>query len=284
MISIERLRHLEDERFYSILDVALDIRGELDFGATEIVVPVQRKLIRYPILMPAATPSMIRRYRDLRLKAFKFLQAEGHLTEVEDQTGYWDELGDGDVRIGVRKKDQFYRFLDVLTEEDKRRRTIFPLAEDLSSAISRIEQLCNSFHRSALSLKTRHSKRSGFVIKDEYDVQDLLGALLETRFSDIRSEEYTPSQAGKAARVDFILRPERVAVETKMTREGLSNGRLGDELIVDIERYRKHPDCKALFCFVYDPDHRVQNPSGLEADLSRETAELVVRVRIRPLR
>jgi hypothetical protein len=36
MITIAKLRSVEDERFYSVLDVALDIRGELDFHAKAI--------------------------------------------------------------------------------------------------------------------------------------------------------------------------------------------------------------------------------------------------------
>jgi hypothetical protein len=84
------------------------------------------------------------------------------------------------------------------------------------------------------------------------DVQDLLGALLETRFEDVRAEEWTPSYAGKQARTDFLLKSEAlVVVETKMTRDGLNDGKLGDEPIIDIDRYKSHPDCKALSCFVY---------------------------------
>jgi hypothetical protein len=284
MISISKLRGLDDERFYSVLDVALDIRGELDFGVTEIALPVQRELGRYRILMPAATPSMIKRYCDLRLKALRFLESEGYLAEVEDHRGYWHDPGEGEVGVSVREKGEFYRLVVMLTEEEERREPGNLSTQDLPSAMSRVEQLCDAFHRCALSLRSRHSKRKGFAVVDEYDVQDLLGAMLETRFSDIRPEEPTPSQAGRAARVDFLLKDEKVAIETKMTREGLNDGKLGEELIVDIERYKKHPDCRALLCFVYDPEHRLKNPDGLEADLSRKTDGLLVRVRIRPRR
>ena len=81
-----------------------------------------------------------------------------------------------------------------------------------------------------------------------------------------------------------MLKQESVVVETKMTRNGLTDSKLGDELILDINRYKAHAGCKALFCFVYDPDHRLKNPAGLEADLSRKTDGLLVRVRIRPTR
>jgi len=36
------------------------------------------------------------------------------------------------------------------------------------------------------------------------------------------------------------------------------------ELIIDIAKYRKHPDCKMLYCFVYDPDGNIRNPKGIE--------------------
>jgi len=106
--------------------------------------------------------------------------------------------------------------------------------------------------------------------------------LLETQFDDVRPEEWGPSHAGSASRVDFFLKQEGVLVETKMTRDGLTDRKLGDELIVDIDRYKKMPDCKALVCFVYDRDHRLTNPNVLENDLSKTTDGLEVRVLIRP--
>lgn len=53
---------------------------------------------------------------------------------------------------------------------------------------------------------------------------------------------------------------------------------MGDELIIDIERYRAHPDCAALVAVIYDPERRITNRRTLEADLSRTREGLVVRV------
>lgn len=53
---------------------------------------------------------------------------------------------------------------------------------------------------------------------------------------------------------------------------------MGDQLIIDIERYRSHPDCAALLAIVYDPDQRIVNARTLEADLSGTRDGLVVRV------
>ena len=86
-------------------------------------------------------------------------------------------------------------------------------------------------------------------------------------FEDIRPEEWVPSYAGKASRVDFLLKNEKVIIEVKKTRDHLEDKEIGDQLIIDIERYQAHPDCDRLICFVYDPEGRIGNPVGLKNDL-----------------
>jgi hypothetical protein len=130
--------------------------------------------------------------------------------------------------------------------------------------------------------KKRHNNRDAFLIEDEYDVQDLLHAILKIEFDDIRPEEWTPSYAGRSARVDFLLKQEDTVIEVKKTREGLETKKVGEELIIDIERYRSHQNCKTLICFVYDPDSRINNPRGLENDLSGVREGLNVKVIISP--
>lgn len=144
-----------------------------------------------------------------------------------------------------------------------------------------LDQICTRFHLVARQLRSRHANRPSLSITDEYDVQDLLHALLWLHFDDIRPEEWTPSYAGKASRLDFLLKTEQIVVETKKTRDSLKAAALGTELIEDIARYEQHPDCSALVCFVYDPDGFVANPRGVESDLARDTP-FPVRVFIRP--
>ena len=52
-----------------------------------------------------------------------------------------------------------------------------------------------------------------------------------------------------------------------MTRNSMTPKSLGEELIIDIQKYQKHPNCKRLYCFVYDPNMRLGNPVGLKTDL-----------------
>ena len=137
-------------------------------------------------------------------------------------------------------------------------------------------------HTVAKQIRKRHSDRETIEINDEYDVQDLLHGLLKIDFDDIRPEEYTPSYAGASTRVDFLLKREKIIIEVKKTRRGLNAKEIGEQLLIDIARYKSHPDCETLICFVYDPEERVANPIGLESDLEKNTSEINVKVIISP--
>ena len=142
--------------------------------------------------------------------------------------------------------------------------------------------LMNRFHLVARQIRNRYNDRETLDVTDEYDVQDLLHALLYINFDDIRDEEWCPSYAAKCSRQDFLLKNEKIVIETKKTRKGLDAKKLADELIVDIARYKEHPDCKTLICFVYDPEERIKNPRGIESDLTQKIDEMSVIVLIRP--
>lgn len=101
-------------------------------------------------------------------------------------------------------------------------------------------------------------------------------------FDDVRPEEWTPSYAGGCSRVDFLLKNEKIIIEVKKTRESLKAKQVGEQLIIDIERYQVHPDCKKLICFVYDPEGWVSNSRGLESDLSKNRDDIEIKVIIVP--
>ena len=140
-------------------------------------------------------------------------------------------------------------------------------------ALSNIERICSRFHNVVKQLRKRHDNRETLDIKDEYDVQDLLHSLLHLYFDDIRPEETTPSKAGKSARIDFLLKEENIIIETKMTRKELTEKKLGDEILVDIARYKEHSNCNTFICFIYDPEGRISNPAGFTSDLSSESTD-----------
>lgn len=155
-------------------------------------------------------------------------------------------------------------------------------AEPELDRLSLIEKICRRFHAAARQLQSRHANRSTITIVDEYDTQDLLHAILRLHFDDIREEEWTPSYAGAASRVDFLLKAEQIVIEVKKTRASMTSKKLGEELIIDRAKYEQHPDCKILVCFVYDPEGRIGNPVGIERDLENRESKLKVRVIIAP--
>ncbi len=142
-----------------------------------------------------------------------------------------------------------------------------------TDAIQAIEQISRCFHLIVRQLRVRHDSRPTLDVKDEYDVQDLLHALLKLYFDDIRAEEWAPSYAGSSARMDFLIKNQNLVVETKIASDNLRDRKIGEQLIVDIARYSEHPNCRTLVCFVYNPEGYISNPAGLESDLQKLSSE-----------
>lgn len=130
-------------------------------------------------------------------------------------------------------------------------------------------------------------RRKGAValrFENEYDLQDLLHSQLRPWIADIRPEEFTPSYGGSSTRMDFLLPRHELVIEVKRVRDRAHGQRIGDELIIDIEHYRQHPQCRRLWCVIFDSLHLLVNPAGLIDDISgtrdREGKSVEVRVLI----
>jgi hypothetical protein len=156
------------------------------------------------------------------------------------------------------------------------------IGRETQDALVIVTNLCRRFYLFARQIQSRREKRASIEFKDEYDVQDALHALLRLHFDDIRPEECTPSYAGNTSRMDFILKRQQVVVEVKMTRKGLDQKEVVNQLTVDKERYRTHPDCRALVCFIYDPAGICTNPAALEDDVSVPEGDFRVVVVVAP--
>lgn len=131
----------------------------------------------------------------------------------------------------------------------------------------------------ARQLKRRHAQRPTLELKDEYDYQDLFHSMLRVFYDDVRAESYVPEYAGGSARVDLRIPSFRLAIELKHPKT-FGDKALADQLIIDIARYHQIPEVRHLFCLVFDVEGALQNPRGLERDLSRNEHGLSVIVRI----
>ena len=145
-----------------------------------------------------------------------------------------------------------------------------------------IERMLLRFHRFAKDLEHRPRGRKGIQLDDEYDVQFLVNALLRLQFDNVKPEEPSPSMAAGATRADFLLPEHGLFLELKMTRDGMTARSLADELILDIARYRAHPECHAIIFFVYDLRGLVKNSAALQTELSEIAGELPVSLIVSP--
>jgi REase_DpnII-MboI len=189
---------------------------------------------------------------------------EENLLERVSMTAYWPIDIARAVLIYAALKRSIERRLKTEIEKN------WQVGGRSKDALALLRTLCSRFHLFAVQLRRRHDNRQTITVSDEYDVQDLMHALLKFHFDDVRAEEWTPSYAGSASRTDFLLKQEQIIVEAKMTRKNLGQKEVSKQLIIDKESYRTHPDCKNLVCFVYDPEGKCDNPTALENDLSDE--------------
>lgn len=246
----------------------------------------------------------IERSNGLLLKEPSDAEMEAHRETLncllEDAFGggrNWLRLADNAGRILHRSNDEYdvieHRHFEIrekniiLSEcisELKRNatRTSAACASREVSSLGTLMNVLRQFHRFATQLRKRHAGRESLVINDEYDVQDLLHALLLMHFLDVRPEENAPSFAGASPRLDFLLKEEKIVIELKKTRENLTEKRIGDELLADITRYQQHPNCKRLVCFIYDPEGFLVNVAGLVNDLESTPSAMPVHVFVSP--
>ena len=152
------------------------------------------------------------------------------------------------------------------------------------AALTTITGVLRRFPYIIRELGKRHNRRPPLTdITDEYDVQDVLRGVLAGLFDDVRDEENTPSHAGLRSRMDLLLKHEQIVIETKMTRDNLGQRKVAEELAIDKEFYRSHPDCRTLVCFIYDPNRHLDNPIALETDLAEPTGPMPTVVIVAPL-
>jgi hypothetical protein len=183
-----------------------------------------------------------------------------------------------DISVGhyLKTLKSIYDRIDLFPEEITHGQIIYSDIDPIET----IRLLTNKFHSFCKQIRSRYNDRKTIEINDEYDVQDVFHALLRLYFDDIRPEEWTPSYAGSCSRMDFLLKKEKTVIEVKNTRVGLGKKEIGEQLSIDIMKYKAHPDCKTLLCFVYDPEERIVNPKGLETDLSKPINGMNVKVYI----
>ena len=145
-----------------------------------------------------------------------------------------------------------------------------------------LRRVCARFHLVARQLRLRKEYRPTLEINDEYDLQDLFYALLRLQFDEVGTEDWPPAYANGMRRTTYLLDWEKTAVVVKQTRSGLTTKDLAEQVAADKAHYAARPNGATLVCFIYDPEGRVGNPRGLEADLTTTEGSYRVEVIVAP--
>lgn len=154
--------------------------------------------------------------------------------------------------------------------------------ETETGTLDMLRRICARFHLVARQLRLRKEYRPTIEITDEYDLQDLFYALLRLQFDEVGTEEWAPGYANGARRTSYLLDWDRIVVVVKQTRSGLSTKDLSEQVKSDAAHYSTRPNGITLLCFIYDPEGRVGNPRGLEADLTSVSDAYMVEVIVAP--
>jgi hypothetical protein len=145
-----------------------------------------------------------------------------------------------------------------------------------------IRKVCLRFHAVTRQLRLRKDYRATLEVEDDYDLQDLLCALLRVEFDEVGFDEWIPPYTDGAPRTALLLHRDQIAVVVKKTRPGLTTKELADQVAADSAHYGAREQCTTLFCFIYDPEGRIGSPKRLETDLTSVSDRYMIEVLVAP--
>lgn len=151
-----------------------------------------------------------------------------------------------------------------------------PISKKLSkeTALTIIEAILKNFqmHYQAMYKNPVHRKGTitqntleAIQIGNEYDLQRMLYSLLLPIFPTVR-QEVTSDNGYGSMRADLYVDDYDVVVETKCTRDSMSEKKLVDELGADGFHYK----ASTIFFFVYDKASVIKNPEAFKKVFIRE--------------
>lgn len=125
--------------------------------------------------------------------------------------------------------------------------------------------LCKRIRNAARILENRQRKnKTSFVIQDEYDVQDLLHALIRGYLKYSVQEDPLGKVAGtKSGRADISIEQLGVLIEAKFVHGPTDQKRIFEEISQDLILYSKWEHLKTLIVLIYNSDD-LRDPESLE--------------------
>lgn len=110
-------------------------------------------------------------------------------------------------------------------------------------------------------------------IKNEYDLQHLLFAVLRPLFPDIRKEVAEDSGVG-TIRSDLKIPSINTIIEAKCTRTTMTQKKLVEEIEADIVHYQ----AERIYFYVYDKEKMIKDKHAAEQYFSRSFDRKIVKI------
>lgn len=133
-----------------------------------------------------------------------------------------------------------------------------------------IVSILNNFHNAnKVITRDRRKDHNKFIIKDEYDVQDLLNVIFKSIYPTIVPEENTPKVGGITARADFIFKEFEIVLEIKMIKEkDRDEKEFIRQIKEDIQSYYRY-EPKYMIFYIYDPLDKTKDEQSFK-DLEKK--------------
>ncbi|MCJ7483488.1 MAG: hypothetical protein MUO31_11035 [Thermodesulfovibrionales bacterium] len=128
-----------------------------------------------------------------------------------------------------------------------------------------IERVCKRISYAARILSNRQRKgKNSFEIKDEYDVQDLLHAVLRANLKYSVQEDPLPKVAGtKSSRADISIEELGILIEIKFVRSPDDQKVIFNAFSQDLVLYSAWPHLRKLLYVIYNAND-LSDPEALE--------------------
>lgn len=146
----------------------------------------------------------------------------------------------------------------VLSAIEKTRKGLI-VRENILPTVNVLLNILGSFPDVVSRLKYRRPGKETLLIKDEYDVQDIVYIMLKGIFPTLQYEDPMPKVGLNSSRADFTIIDLGVFLETKIISKKGKEKEIQQQCLTDIQNYGKQEGCQKIIFFIYDPEKCIDN-------------------------
>jgi hypothetical protein len=137
--------------------------------------------------------------------------------------------------------------------------------QTVNSDVELAERICSRVRQTCRVLSSRGRGKKGLLVKDEYDVQDILHAILRAYFKyTVVENPISKLAASRSTRADLSIKELSLIVEVKFVRSPTDQKRIEQEIAEDLVFYTAWEPLKYLFFVIFGADD-LQNAELLDS-------------------